>query len=71
MLDQVDHLPVKIDWFPEYTDLRRALDLYGFLFKFSSTAEPKNSGNNCIYILVSNSVWETNFLCKENNYRII
>ncbi|RDX88128.1 hypothetical protein CR513_30318, partial [Mucuna pruriens] len=35
-------LPVKIDWFPEYIDLRRALGIYGFLFKFSSGAEPNN-----------------------------
>ncbi|CAL0334014.1 unnamed protein product [Lupinus luteus] len=39
---EVDQLPVKIDWFPEYTDLRRALDLYGFLFKFSSNVGPIN-----------------------------
>ncbi|KAK7257650.1 hypothetical protein RIF29_31782 [Crotalaria pallida] len=39
---EVDQFPIKIDWFPEYTDFRRALDLYGFLFKFSSTNEPLN-----------------------------
>ncbi|XP_061339959.1 uncharacterized protein LOC133286544 [Gastrolobium bilobum] len=38
--NEVDPLSVKIDWLPEYTDLRRALDIYGFLFKFC--AEPKN-----------------------------
>ncbi|XLU92237.1 hypothetical protein S245_006589, partial [Arachis hypogaea] len=38
----VDQLPVKIGWFPEYSDLRRALDPYGFLFEFSSSGEPKN-----------------------------
>ncbi|KAK4255159.1 hypothetical protein QN277_008191 [Acacia crassicarpa] len=32
-------LTVKIDWFPNYKDLRRALDIYGFLFNFSSSAE--------------------------------
>ncbi|XP_057456079.1 uncharacterized protein LOC130747226 isoform X2 [Lotus japonicus] len=36
---EVDQFPVKIDWFPQFTDLRRALDIYGFLFKFSSSAE--------------------------------
>ncbi|KAK7262252.1 hypothetical protein RJT34_29816 [Clitoria ternatea] len=39
---EVDPLSVKIDWFPEYTDLRRALDIYGFLFKFSASAELNN-----------------------------
>ncbi|KAG4988960.1 hypothetical protein AAZX31_11G168100 [Glycine max] len=39
---EVDQALVKIDWFPEYMDLRRALDSYGFLFKFSSSAEPNN-----------------------------
>ncbi|XP_027360672.1 uncharacterized protein LOC113868894 isoform X1 [Abrus precatorius] len=38
---EVDELPVKIDWFPGYTDLRRALDIYGFLFKFSASVDPK------------------------------
>nr|XP_029147206.1 uncharacterized protein LOC112736501 isoform X3 [Arachis hypogaea] len=38
----VDQLPVKIGWFPEYSDLRRALDTSGFLFEFSSSGEPKN-----------------------------
>ncbi|KAK7404794.1 hypothetical protein VNO78_05753 [Psophocarpus tetragonolobus] len=37
-----DQAPVKIDWFPEYTDLRRALDIYGFLFKFSYNSELNN-----------------------------
>ena len=46
--NQVDQLAVKIDWFPEYSDLRRALDTYGFLFKFSSSAEPQNLGNSPI-----------------------
>ncbi|XP_020214916.1 uncharacterized protein LOC109798895 [Cajanus cajan] len=39
---EVDRFPFKIDWFPEYTDLRRALDIFGFLFTFSSSAEPNN-----------------------------
>ncbi|XP_057748262.1 uncharacterized protein LOC130967426 isoform X1 [Arachis stenosperma] len=43
---EVDELPVKIGWFPEYSDLRRALDPYGFLFEFSSSGEPKNLGNH-------------------------
>ncbi|KAL9296803.1 hypothetical protein ACSQ67_022699 [Phaseolus vulgaris] len=41
---QVNLVPVKIDWFPEYADLRRALDIYGFLFNFSSSSEPNNLG---------------------------
>lgn len=52
ILYQVDQFPVKIDWFPEYTDLRRALDIYGFLFKFSSSAEHESLGNSRISILV-------------------
>ncbi|RYR74427.1 hypothetical protein Ahy_A02g009144 isoform D [Arachis hypogaea] len=38
----VDQLPVEIGLFPEYSDLRTALDTYGFLFEFSSSGEPKN-----------------------------
>ncbi|KAG4952168.1 hypothetical protein JHK82_045038 [Glycine max] len=34
--------------------LRRALDIYGFLFKFSSSAKPNNLGDN-LYLCVSNS----------------
>ncbi|BAT90508.1 hypothetical protein LR48_Vigan08g147000 [Vigna angularis] len=44
--EEVNQMPVKIDWFPEYADLRRALDIYGFLFKFSSTSEPNNSDSD-------------------------
>ncbi|KAK7312603.1 hypothetical protein VNO77_36578 [Canavalia gladiata] len=43
---EVDQLTVKIDWFPEYTDLRSALDIYGFLFKFSSSADPTSSDSD-------------------------
>lgn len=43
---QVDQFPVKIDWFPQFTDLRRALDIYGFLFKFSSSADDIILGNS-------------------------
>ncbi|XP_025641683.1 uncharacterized protein [Arachis hypogaea] len=39
---EVDQLPVEIGWFPEYSDLRTALDTHGFLFEFSSSGEPKN-----------------------------
>nr|XP_025629040.1 uncharacterized protein LOC112722266 [Arachis hypogaea] len=42
---EVDQLPVEIGLFPEYSDLRTALDTYGFLFEFSSSGEPKNLGN--------------------------
>ncbi|KAI5388991.1 hypothetical protein KIW84_074591 [Lathyrus oleraceus] len=40
---EVDQLSVKIDWFPEFSDLRSALNIYGFLFKFSSNAEHESS----------------------------
>ncbi|XP_004506066.1 uncharacterized protein [Cicer arietinum] len=43
---EVDQFSVKIDWFPEYTDLRSALDTYGFLFKFSSSGERESSDSN-------------------------
>ncbi|XP_054812585.1 uncharacterized protein LOC129313467 isoform X2 [Prosopis cineraria] len=41
-------LTVKIDWFPSYKDLRTALDIYGFLFNFSSSAETVDTGNSQI-----------------------
>ncbi|XP_058750181.1 uncharacterized protein LOC131623194 isoform X2 [Vicia villosa] len=43
---EVDQLSVKIDWFPEYSDLRSALNIYGFLFKFSSISEHESSDSN-------------------------
>ncbi|XP_058753884.1 uncharacterized protein LOC131627067 [Vicia villosa] len=43
---EVDQLSVKIDWFHEYLDLRSALNIYGFLFKFSSSAEHESSDSN-------------------------
>ncbi|KAG5139697.1 hypothetical protein JHK84_033465 [Glycine max] len=49
---EVDQAPVKVDWFPEYMDIRRALDIYGFLFKFSSSAKPNNLGDSLISIPV-------------------
>jgi hypothetical protein len=58
ILYQVDQFSLKIDWFPEYIDLRSALDTYGFLFKFSSSAEHERSGINwisslvCLYIMM-------------------
>ncbi|XP_028808142.1 uncharacterized protein LOC114762742 [Neltuma alba] len=39
-------LTVKIDWFPNYKDLRRALDIYGFLFNFSSSAETMDTDSS-------------------------
>lgn len=44
ILYQADQFSVKVDWFPEYKDLRSALDTYGFLFKFSSSAAHESSG---------------------------
>lgn len=44
--NEVDQFSVKIDWFPEYKDLRSALDTYGFLFKFSSRAAHESSDSN-------------------------
>lgn len=46
ILYEVDKSSVKIDWFPEYSDLRSALDTYGFLFKFSSSVEQESSDSN-------------------------
>ncbi|WJX44102.1 hypothetical protein P8452_31123 [Trifolium repens] len=43
---EVDQFSLKIDWFPEYKDLRSALDTYGFLFKFSSSAEHERSDSD-------------------------
>ncbi|XP_045827877.1 uncharacterized protein LOC123919895 [Trifolium pratense] len=43
---EVDQFSVKIDWFPEYKDLRSALDTYGFLFKFSSSAGHESSASD-------------------------
>ncbi|TKY67160.1 hypothetical protein E2542_SST10052 [Spatholobus suberectus] len=43
---EVDQLPVKITWFPEYAVLRKALFIYGFLFNFSSSAKPNNLGSD-------------------------
>lgn len=37
-------MPVKIHWFPSYSDLEKALVAYGFLSELSSTAEPDNTG---------------------------
>lgn len=44
ILYQVDAVPVKIHWFPSYSDLEKALVAYGFLSEFSSTAELDNAG---------------------------
>ncbi|XP_009356933.2 uncharacterized protein LOC103947715 isoform X1 [Pyrus x bretschneideri] len=43
--NEVDLLPVKIDWFPSYSELKIALENYGFLFNFSSNTDsaPSNS----------------------------
>ncbi|KAH9660535.1 actin protein 2/3 complex subunit-like protein [Citrus sinensis] len=41
--NEVDAVPVKIHWFPSYSDLEKALVAYGFLSEFSSTVEPDNT----------------------------
>ncbi|XP_022755581.1 uncharacterized protein LOC111303518 isoform X2 [Durio zibethinus] len=35
--------PVEIDWYPSYSELKGALEIYGFLFNFSSNIPDKNS----------------------------
>ncbi|KAL5765686.1 hypothetical protein ACOSP7_016303 [Xanthoceras sorbifolium] len=42
---KVDALPTKIDWFPRYSELNRALSIYGFSANFSSTAESVNTNS--------------------------
>ncbi|TQE10001.1 hypothetical protein C1H46_004423 [Malus baccata] len=37
--NEVDLPPVKIDWFPSYSELKIALENYGFLFNFSSNMD--------------------------------
>ncbi|XP_021670843.2 uncharacterized protein LOC110657789 isoform X1 [Hevea brasiliensis] len=34
--NKAEKLPVRIEWFPSYSDFQRALEIYGFLFDFSS-----------------------------------
>ncbi|XP_057954499.1 uncharacterized protein LOC131148654 isoform X2 [Malania oleifera] len=46
-INEVDIRGVKIDWLPEYSDLKRALDIYGFLFNFSSNSESVHDDSNC------------------------
>ncbi|KAF5727473.1 hypothetical protein HS088_TW22G01166 [Tripterygium wilfordii] len=44
---EVASVPIKIDWFPGYSELRRALETYGFLFSFSSTTESVDTNSAC------------------------
>ncbi|KAI4322322.1 hypothetical protein L6164_022027 [Bauhinia variegata] len=44
---EADQFAVKIDWFPEYMHLRRALKIYGFLFNFSPTSAPMKIDSSC------------------------
>lgn len=39
--------PVLIDWFPSYSELKGALEIYGFQSKFSSNRESLLAGSNC------------------------
>ncbi|KDP43973.1 hypothetical protein JCGZ_05440 [Jatropha curcas] len=36
---KAEKLPIRIEWFPSYSDFKRALETYGFLFDFSSPAK--------------------------------
>ncbi|XVF46250.1 hypothetical protein PTKIN_Ptkin03bG0012500 [Pterospermum kingtungense] len=40
---QVGVPPIEIDWFPSYSELKSALEIYGFLFNFSSNTSVKAS----------------------------
>ncbi|XWS74353.1 hypothetical protein CRYUN_Cryun02cG0207800 [Craigia yunnanensis] len=40
---QVGVPPIEIDWYPTYSELKSALDIYGFLFNFSSNISVKSS----------------------------
>ncbi|XWS29026.1 hypothetical protein CRYUN_Cryun25bG0121500 [Craigia yunnanensis] len=40
---QVGMPPIEIDWHPSYSELKSALEIYGFLFNFSSNISVKNS----------------------------
>ncbi|OMP02420.1 hypothetical protein COLO4_11107 [Corchorus olitorius] len=35
--------PIEIDWYPSYSELKSALEIYGFLFEFSSDTSVDNS----------------------------
>lgn len=39
MLNQTEKLPIRIEWFPSYCELRSALKTYGFLFNYLSRTE--------------------------------
>ncbi|XP_044504933.1 uncharacterized protein LOC123225129 isoform X2 [Mangifera indica] len=42
-----DAQPLKIDWFPSYSELHKALVTYGFSSDFSSTVESVNKNSRC------------------------
>lgn len=43
LIDQDDKLAIRIEWFPNYSELKRALETYGFLFNFSLQTELVNT----------------------------
>ncbi|KAL4285412.1 hypothetical protein GQ457_16G011790 [Hibiscus cannabinus] len=40
---QIGARPIEIDWYPHYSELKRALEIYGFLFNSSSSISAENS----------------------------
>lgn len=49
---EVDLPFAKIDWFPSYSDLKRALEIYGFLPNFSSNRELLNTVGQSSYSIL-------------------
>ncbi|GAV73453.1 hypothetical protein CFOL_v3_16939 [Cephalotus follicularis] len=43
----VNQLPITIDWFPSYSELKTALEIYGFLFNFLDNVESANTFSEC------------------------
>lgn len=52
IFNQVDLQPIKIDWFPSYSELKIALESYGFLFKLSSNTDSARSSKFLTFIPV-------------------
>ncbi|KAJ4725019.1 Actin protein 2/3 complex subunit-like protein [Melia azedarach] len=45
--NEIDSLPVKIDWFPSFSELNKALVAYGFSYDFSSTGKSVSTDSGC------------------------
>ncbi|XP_015577597.2 uncharacterized protein LOC8275232 isoform X1 [Ricinus communis] len=41
--NKVDKMPTRVEWSPSYSELKRALETYGFLFDFSSQTKSGNT----------------------------